>query len=201
MQTYPDTCYVQQPNMITAEYVNHVPENGLVAEVGVYEGLTTQKIAKALKAKNAALHIFDFEDRVEAVGNTLKDLGYTNFVAFGNTRKLKDSYNWQLMRLLVNGPIYDYVFLDGAHSWDVDALAFFLIDRLLKIGGYLDFDDYGWSFATSRTMNPSAFPPIKEMYTDEQIATSHVTLIVELLVKRDNRYQEIVPNKIYRKVA
>ena len=39
-------------------------------------------------------------------------------------------------------PIFDYVFIDGAHTWMLDALAFLLVDRLLRVGGYVDFDDY-----------------------------------------------------------
>jgi hypothetical protein len=105
------------------------------------------------------------------------------------------------MRLLAGNtsPIYDYVYLDGAHTWDVDGLAFFLLDRLLKPGGYMDFDDYGWSMALSPTQNPGVNPRNIDLFTDEQIRTSHITLIVELLVKRDRRYKEIVRNKIFRK--
>jgi hypothetical protein len=41
-------------------------------------------------------------------------------------------------------PRYDFVFIDGAHTWDVDALAFSLTDRLLRPGGWILFDDLGW---------------------------------------------------------
>ncbi len=114
----------------------------------------------------------------------------------------RDSYNWSLMRLLIANPlpIYDYVYLDGAHTWDIDGLAFFLLDRLLKAGGYMDFDDYGWSMATSPTQNPVANPRNLDLFTEEQIRASHTTLIVELLVKRDARYREVVGNKIFRKI-
>ena len=55
------------------------------------------------------------------------------------------------MRLLISNPppIYDYIYVDGSHAWEIDGLAFFLLDRLLKPGGYMDFDDYGWSMAAS----------------------------------------------------
>src|SRR4029077_2715703 len=123
--------------------------------------------------------------------------------AHPNTRRLMDSYNWSLMRLLAEyrDPVFDYVFVDGAHTWAHDALAFCLVDRLLLPGGYLDFDDYRWTLRDSPSMNPDAFPEVEELYTDDQIDTAQVALIVDLLVKRDPRYEEVIPNKIFRKGA
>ena len=97
-------------------------------------------------------------------------------------------------------PYFDYVYLDGAHTWGVDALAFLLIDRLLKPGGYVDFDDYDWTIATSPTINPSAYPATLKLYTEEQIGTPQVKLIVDLLVRREGCYEELVENKVYRKL-
>lgn len=98
------------------------------------------------------------------------------------------------------GPIFDYVFIDGAHTWNVDGLTFFLVDLLLRPGGYVDFDDYSWSLANSPSLRPSVFPLTAELYTSEQISVAQVSLIVDLLVKPNPRYQEVVPNKIYRKL-
>jgi hypothetical protein len=48
-------------------------------------------------------------------------------------------------------------------------------------------------------MNPRAFPDVERLYTDEQIATRQVALVVDVLVRRDARYEEVVPNKVFRK--
>ena len=174
----------------------------MVAEVGIYEGFTSVPLAKYLNGQGE-LHLFDYEDRVGEVMAKLNTAGYDNIVGHGNSRKTMDSYNWSLMRVLQqhSEPIYDYVYLDGAHIWNVDALAFLLIDRLLKVGGYIDFDDYHWSYQRSRTMNPRVFPATKLMFTTSQIQESHVRLIVDLLVKRDPRYAEVKKNKIYKKIG
>lgn len=173
----------------------------VIAEVGIYEGYTSRKIAEHLNG-DGELHLFDFADRVDAVVAELSKAGFHNIVGHGNSRKLFDSYNWSLMRVLQQHrtPVYDYVFLDGAHVWALDALAFFVLDRLLKPGGYIDFDDYRWSLAKSPTLNPVAFPMTAEMYTDEQIKERQVKLVVDLLVRRDSRYEEVVKNKIFRKL-
>jgi predicted O-methyltransferase YrrM len=170
------------------------------AELGVYEGDTALAIATSLDGEGE-LHLFDFEDRVEAVSARLRQAGHENVFAHANSRRLLDSYNWSLMQLLEESKsaLFDYVFLDGAHTWTHDALAFLLIDRLLQPGGYIDFDDYTWTLRNSPSMNPAAFPEVEQLYTDDQIDSAQVALVVDLLVKLDPAYEEVVPNKIFRK--
>ncbi len=201
VQAMPDVLAVDGPNEPTLEFLRSV-EVTTIAEIGIYRGLTSVRIAEYLD-RRGELHLFDFEDVVGDVAARLRDLGHTNVVAHGNSRKTLDSYNWSLMRLLERHPepLLDYVYLDGAHTWGADALAFLLVDRLLKVGGYVDLDDYEWTLSGSATMNPAVLPAVRDMFTDEQIATPQVALLAELLVRRDERYEEIVPVKIFRKVT
>jgi len=87
------------------------------------------------------------------------------------------------------------------HNWAVDALAAFLADRMLKVGGYLDFDDYDWTLGGSASLNPMVFPLTRKLYTAEQIASKQVKMIVDLIIRRDPRYQEVVADKIFQKLA
>jgi predicted O-methyltransferase YrrM len=172
------------------------------AEIGVYKGYTAARIAEILGGEGA-IHLFDYVDRVEPVAAALRAAGHRNVVAHGNSRRLLDSYNWSLMRMLAQDPRpgFDYIFLDGAHTWAHDALAFLLADRLLEPGGYVDFDDYRWTLRASPSMNPGAFPEVERLYTDEQIDARQVALVVDLLVRDDDRYEEVVADKIFRKRA
>jgi predicted O-methyltransferase YrrM len=174
----------------------------LYAELGIYEGDTALAIARSLDG-SGEVHLFDFEDRVEAVAARLRQAGYENVFSHANSRRLLDSYNWSLMRLLAEarGPIFDYVFVDGAHTWAHDALAFLLVDRLLLPGGYVDFDDYTWTLRNSPSMNPAVFPEVERLYTDDQIDAAQVALVVDLLVRLDAGYEEVATNKIFRKRA
>jgi glycosyltransferase involved in cell wall biosynthesis/predicted O-methyltransferase YrrM len=196
---YPSQLKVPCPNLGTVEFLASTSSR-IIAEVGVYKGLTSRKIAEHLNGEGE-LHLFDFADLVDPVVAELQAAGYSNVVGHGNSRKVLDSYNWSLMRLLQEhaAPIFDYAFLDGAHVWAFDALAFVLIDRLLKPGGYVDFDDYGWSLAVSPSLKPSVFPATAELYTEEQVAAKQVALVVDLLVRRDDRYVEVVRDKIFQK--
>jgi predicted O-methyltransferase YrrM len=175
-----------------------------IAEVGILHGATTVLIARFLHSlgEDTSLHIFDFEERVQEVDGQIRRIGYPYLTSHATSHKLMDSYNWALMQLIKSGdhPIFDYIFLDGAHTWQVDALAFFLLDKLLKVGGYIEFDDYHWSIAKSPTMNPEAFPMSAEMYTEEQIQASHVGLIIDLLVRTNKRYKEIETNRTFQKL-
>jgi predicted O-methyltransferase YrrM len=172
------------------------------AEIGVYKGHTALAIAELL-AGDGEIHLFDYEDRVAAVAAQLRAAGHDNVVTHPNSRRLMDSYNWSLMQVLAarGEGCLDYVFLDGAHTWVHDALAFFLADRLLAPGGYLDVDDYAWTLRASPSMNPQAFPDVERLYSDEQIDTRQVALVVDLLIRTDERYEELVENKVFRKCA
>jgi len=100
-----------------------------------------------------------------------------------------------------DGPIYDYVFLDGAHTFAIDALTFFLADKLLKVGGHMDFDDYGWSLGSSPSLSPARFPLTAKLYTQEQIDLPQVKMIVDILVRKSGRYVEVVNDKVFQKIA
>ena len=65
-------------------------------------------------------------------------------------------YNYELMKILENNlaengfsPVFDFCFIDGAHTWLEDGFAFFLVYHLLKPGGWILFDDLTWTIAGS----------------------------------------------------
>jgi predicted ribosomally synthesized peptide with nif11-like leader len=173
-----------------------------IAEIGVGNGETSLAFAQHL-AGSGVLHLFDRQTKVDAVAAMLGSKGFTNVRAYGCSDRLLDSYNWSLAKLLREHrePIFDYVFLDGAHTWAHDALAFFLLDRLLVPGGYLDFDDYDWTIASSPTTNPQRVPAMNSLYTEEQMRTKQIKMVVDFLVRRTPGYVEVHENKIFQKIT
>ena len=198
---YPRHVAVSDPNRETIAFIK-TTQSRMIAEIGIFEGHTSLELARYLDGAGE-LHLYDFADRVEAVHGKLAQQGFHNVRAFGCSYKLLDSYNWPLAQQLAahEKPIYDYVFLDGAHTFAIDALAFLLVDRLLKVGGHVDFDDYDWTLEISPALNPRAFPLTRRLYTGEQIEAKQVRMIIDLLVRRDGRYKEVVPNKIFQKIG
>ena len=97
------------------------------------------------------------------------------------------SYTWRLMKFLEQSPIpsFDFCYLDGAHSWFVDGLAFALVDRLLRPGGWIIFDDVDWTYATSPALSTTDW--VKNMPSDER-DTPQVKKVFDLLVKTHPDY-------------
>lgn len=104
-------------------------------------------------------------------------------------------------RLHLTCRIFDYVYLDGAHDLVIDGFAFHLVDLLLKPRGFIELDDYNWTYGGSPTVNPQKHPLTAQLYTKEQIAIPHVKLIVDHLVKPHPNYREVTANRLYQKVA
>jgi predicted O-methyltransferase YrrM len=196
---YPRQVAVFSSNNATLDFIRQT-NCRFIAEIGIYKGHTSLELAEFLNGEGE-LHLFDYEDRVADVERKIRAAGYSNVRTFGSSYKILDSYNWSLGKLLEGhtAPLYDYVFIDGAHTWAVDALTTFLADRLLKPGGYLDFDDYEWTLGKSPSLKPSSFPLTGKLYTDEQISARQVKMIIDLTVRRNPRYREVVPNKIFQK--
>ena len=71
-----------------------------------------------------------------------------------------------------------------------------------RIGpGYLATVSYNWTLGGSPTLNPKVFPLTGKLYTGEQITAKQVKMIVDLVIRRDPRYREVVPNKLFQKTA
>ena len=98
-----------------------------------------------------------------------------------------ESYNWRLMNFIEQNtePIFDFCYIDGAHDWNVDGFAFLLVDKLLKPGGWVIFDDMDWSFGSSPTM--SKIPRVQNM-PDDVKNTPHVAKVFDLLVRKNPNY-------------
>ena len=95
---------------------------------------------------------------------------------------------WYLQRVLRQQlrdgriePVFDFVFLDGAHTWDADGLAFLLVDRLLKPGGWILLDDLAWKLDAARF--PDVPPAQREL--------AHIREVWDLLVLPDSSYDEM----------
>lgn len=79
-------------------------------------------------------------------------------------------------------------------------------DTALRIAQIIDgegeihlFGDYSWTLRDSPSMNPVAFPDVERLYSEDPIDARQVALVVDLLVRPDDRYEELVPNKVFRK--
>jgi predicted O-methyltransferase YrrM len=106
------------------------------------------------------------------------------------------SYNWELMKIIeqqtdlgVCKPVFDFCFIDGAHTWEVDGLAFFLVDKLLKPGGWVLFDDLDWTYAGSPALKNTEF--VQKLPEDEK-DTPQVEKVFSLLVTQHVNFENFI---------
>jgi predicted O-methyltransferase YrrM len=159
-----------------------------IAELGCAHGTSTAYLAAALEAKGAGLvRTFDREDAREREPNLFTVLQHVGVDARVRSTLSPSSYTWELMRILeertegeVTQPLFDFCFLDGAHTWETDGLAFLLVDRLLHPDRWIVFDDVNWTLGSSPTLKDT--PRVKALPEDER-TMPHVRKVIDLLVR------------------
>jgi predicted O-methyltransferase YrrM len=158
-----------------------------VLELGFAHGVSTCIFAAAMEETGGRVTTID---RVSARGRepNIEEL----LERTGQKERVKvifeeTSYTWALMRFLERNPMprFDFVYIDGAHLWDVDGFAFSLVDQLLEPGGWILFDDLDWCLAGSPSM--SALPEVQALPKIQQ-RTPQVRKVFELLVMRHPGY-------------
>ncbi|MBN1446892.1 MAG: class I SAM-dependent methyltransferase [Bacteroidetes bacterium] len=155
-----------------------------ILELGFAHGTSACYMAAALE-ENGGGHITTIDSvvaksRTPDISSLLERTGLGAYVEPVYAAR---SYTWELMKLLdqhtKNGctdPQYDFLFIDGGHTWDSDGFSFLLADRLLRPGGWVLFDDVLW------TPSESAGEDWVEALPPEEREVAHVEKIFNLLV-------------------
>ena len=161
------------------------PENCL--ELGFAHGVSSCFIAAALdEVGNGHLTTVDLIHAMKwqkpSIEQLLSNTGLENWVTIVRENT---TYNWFLMKMIERQssenlckPIYDFCFIDGPKNWTIDSSAFFLVDKLLREGGWILFDDYGWTYGDREYMYGIN---LEDMGEDE-LSTPHIKQIFQLLV-------------------
>ena len=87
-------------------------------------------------------------------------------------------------------PNYDFCVIDGSKNWTIDGGAFFLVDKLLRPGGIVVFDDYSWTYALANRRRESTDGVSHRQLSCDELHTPAVREIFELLVKQHPDYAE-----------
>lgn len=161
-----------------------------ILELGFRHGVSTCYMAAALDELNMNGHIttIDLANAKEASPNIDELLNDLNLYKYVTVFYEPSGYIWRLMKMLEkdNNPRFDFCYLDGAHDWATDGFAFFLVDKFLKPGGWIIFDDIDWSFERSPALKDTEF--VKKMSPEER-STHQVRKVYELLVKTHPNYE------------
>jgi predicted O-methyltransferase YrrM len=161
-----------------------------ILELGFRHGVSTCYIAGALdELGGGTVTTIDLEKAKSFQPNIEQMINGIGLGKYVRIYYEPASYLWRLMKMIEESsePLFDLCYLDGAHSWYTDGFAFFLVDRLLKPGGWIIFDDLNWTFAESM----GDCDDVKKM-PKEQRETPQVRKIYELLVKPHPDYGDFM---------
>jgi predicted O-methyltransferase YrrM len=165
-----------------------------VLELGTAHGVSAAYIAAALEENgNGLLTTVDRAGSGFEPHKLLEDAGLLDWVDI--VARDDSSYNWFLKDQIAarsdeSGncePIYDFCYLDGAKNWTIDGLAVFLVEKLLRPGGWLLLDDLEWSFDAS----PSGVEEPFALSSSER-REPNVRAIFDLLVRQHPSFTECV---------
>lgn len=147
------------------------------------------------------LHLYDFHLRLKDLRERIEAqsaAGPVNIRYFGNGRLRFESYAWKLAETALKRhqsqqtmQIYDLVYLDGAHTFHIDAPACVTLKEMMRPGGYIVFDDIYWSFRNNPTYNPDTHPDLLDLYSEPQLSRPHIEMIVDLFMRTDERYSQV----------
>lgn len=165
-------------------------QNGFssLCELGYYHGKSTTYFAAILKEQGfGTIHTFDKADN--QLSPSIDDLlGFFNLEQYVIKTVAEKSFNWELGKLIKEhrAPIYDFCYIDGGHDFHNTALAFTLVDQLLKPNGMIIFDDATWA-ASKHVNNYSQLYPYM---CDEESKLAAVGFVCDNIVPRYN-YTEL----------
>jgi len=112
-------------------------------EIGLAYGISSLFICEALAKVRAERHIIidpNQHQRFKGIGLlNLRRAGYEKIVEFHEARSFQ-----VLPKLEADGVRIDFAFIDGWHTFDYVMVDFFYIDKMLRVGGVVAFDDLSY---------------------------------------------------------
>jgi predicted O-methyltransferase YrrM len=162
-----------------------------ILELGTGIGTSACYMAAALDENGTGNIVsIDSNEELPAWVNKTFDLVNPELKKYFTSIIQPSGYNYELMKMLQNNlteygfnPVFDFCFIDGAHTWQEDGFAFSLTYHLLKPGGWILFDDLTWTMAQSAEAQKHIHEK-KQIIPEEIQSTPQMLKVWELLVLR-----------------
>jgi predicted O-methyltransferase YrrM len=170
-------------------------------ELGIAHGTATCFMAAALQELGegtvTAVDLIEAADSFRpSAEEQLERAGLTDFARVVRTQT---GYTWflhdEIARNTADGmcrEVYDLCIIDGPKNWTIDGAAFFFVDKLLKLNGWIIFDDYHWTYASANAIRDSTDGITHRSLSKDEQETPHIREIVELLVRQHQHYGKLV---------
>jgi predicted O-methyltransferase YrrM len=194
-----------EPSLARRVY-DHIRETRpeAVLEIGTAHGVSAAYMAAALEA-NGRGHVTTVDHGAAAYDPAPEDVLARAGVGHRVTLVRRySSYNWWLKEAVEERsdphgnvtPIYDFVYLDGAHNFVLDGLAVVLIEKLMRPGAWLLMDDLEWTYRDNPWFEPrpaadgnaAPFGPM----SDEERDAPQVRAVFDVIVKQHPSFTRFV---------
>lgn len=187
---YVEKYYNELPSMKhnEAEFIEYYIEKyncNTVAEFGSGKGKSTAYIASIISNRNGIVYTHDIENLVNnRTPNIFQVINYLNLNEYVIYNNHKSSISMSLMYYFekYDEPIFDMLYVDDIHLWDITSSIFLLADKLLKPNGLVVFDDLN----VKPIIFDDDFNKVKENYYENEMYIEHVNKIWEYLLPKMN---------------
>jgi predicted O-methyltransferase YrrM len=134
-----------------------VRDNGYrkTIEVGCALGISALYICDAAAHGGAAHTAIDPFQSTQWQSLGVKNIEARGIQAFSLLEELSEL---ALPKLLAQKETYDFAFIDGWHTFDHTLVDFFYLNRMVRVGGMIAFDDANWPAVTKVLRYLSAYP-------------------------------------------
>jgi predicted O-methyltransferase YrrM len=125
-----------------------------LCELGHYHGKSSVYIGACVEEQGfGKLYTYDFQQmrRTPSCKDLIQEFNLEKWV---EPRLSIEGFIWDLaQQIKQGGETFDFCYLDGGHIFHHTAMAFLLIDKLLKPNSILIFDDYLWTIEKTVQLN------------------------------------------------
>jgi len=172
-----------------------------VLELGIAHGTATCYMAAALQelGEGSITSVDLIETKNAYVPSAEEQIEKAGLSAFVQIMRTQTGYTWFLhdaIRRNTQGlrcqEVYDLCIIDGPKNWTIDGAAFFFVDKLLKEGAWLIFDDYNWTYGAADNARQVTDGITHRLLSDEELHTPQIKEVFELLVKPHPNYSDFV---------
>lgn len=133
-------------------------------EVGCAFGLSSLHICEALRNRPGAFHMIIDPKQMDVWHGV--GVAHLEQAGIGFFRIISEPSELALPALLRSEPeSFDFIFIDGWHTFDHTMLDMFYANRLVRVGGYIVIDDCSWesvAAAVSYYMNYPSYARLRE---------------------------------------
>jgi predicted O-methyltransferase YrrM len=181
---FPDSPVAVDPGegALLQRIVDHIrPARSL--EIGCAYGVSSLYICEALSRLGASAEASAGQARhivVDPFQSTqwrgigiknIRDAGFASLVDFREERS-----EVALPRLLEEHVVLDFAFVDGWHTFDQVMVEFYFINRLLRVGGVIAFDDANRR-SINRVVRHALTYPAYRVYATERVESTRPTVL------------------------